>query len=180
MTQWFEDTVNKQYSKICELEKTVSEQQSKIRELEKTVNKMSAEKQNSQPVAATPNNPQTYTPVNHEVIRPSKSNSKEFYMSTPNKDGSFWDRNSRQELDPTASCYKFTETAPGTAEFVTVDSSTFFQLAFKNPDYIIDPVCDSRDALTSDRKRIITVTPGKAQKNGDKWNVTTKAKIRYE
>jgi polyhydroxyalkanoate synthesis regulator phasin len=117
--------------------------------------------------------------INEKEERKSLNVSRRLYMSAPNKDGSFWDRNSREELDETASCYKFVETSPGMAEFFTVETATFFQQALRDPD-IIDPVCETLNALTNDKKRIITETPGKAQKNGEKWNVIQKARIRYE
>jgi hypothetical protein len=173
-------------SKIRELEKTLIKMTSdysnvinRCNELEKkyddliaAIKKLEEQKQNNRPAFVS--NPQ---PVNNVI---KQSVSRAFYMSIPNADGSFWDRNSRQELDPTASCYKFVETTPGVAEFFTVDDPAFFQQALKNPFDIIEPVCEPQNAWTNERKRIITESPGKAQKNGDKWSVTVKAKIRYE
>jgi hypothetical protein len=117
------------------------------------------------------------TPANGREIRQTVS--KVFYLSTPARDGSFWDRNSREELDPTASYYRFVETEVGRAEFFTVETPEFFQQALRRPDAIIEPVCEAQNAWTNG-KRIITETPGKAQKDGEKWKVTQKAKIRYE
>ncbi|MDR1898091.1 MAG: hypothetical protein LBR10_15020 [Prevotellaceae bacterium] len=107
--------------------------------------------------------------------------SKVFYMSTPNFDGSFWDRNSRQELDPTAACYKFVEENSGVAKFYTVEHDQFYQRALQNPYNILDPVCEATNAMANNRK-IKTIEPGTARKSGDKWivNPTAKAKIKYE
>jgi hypothetical protein len=162
----------------------------KIRELEKELNKMTGdyssmavkygelEKQYSSLTAKINQTGVSNPSTNPPVIK--QSSSKTFYMSAPNSDGSFWVRNSKQELDPTASCYKFDETAPGVANFSTVDAPAFFSLALQNPSFIIEPVCEPLNPRTSERKRIITKSPGKAQKDGDKWIVTEKAKIRYE
>lgn len=103
-----------------------------------------------------------------------------FYLSTPNKDGSFNEKSAHSSYKESASIYKFTKTIYGDAEFQIDESESSIKLALEYPEKNIDPVCDAENAFNPKASQIITVKLGKAELDGDKWKVIRKAIIRYE
>ena len=113
---------------------------------------------------------------------PEKPKVIEFYMSTPNPDGSFEADQGSDMFRQTISLFKFTSDPknPLTAsfEFFSDDSGTKDALA--NPKRYLEPVCyEENDAFTGAKKIVITKA-GTAYKNGDKWVVDKNNKLRIK
>ncbi len=104
-----------------------------------------------------------------------------FYLSTPNSDGSFNNSSANSSYKEGASIYKFQNFKDNRAKFKIDEHDASVKLALAYPDKNIDPVCDAQNAFDPRARRIFTVEPGIAELSGDnKWKVITKAKIRYE
>ena len=110
---------------------------------------------------------------------------EEYYLSTPNSDGTFNTSSMSQLFRPSASVYKFRVTeSNGTewAEFTVANDYDAVKDALSSPGSYLDPVCESENTFFPDAKKIKNVKPGRAMKQGDKWVVKPehKARIRYE
>lgn len=133
----------------------------------------------------------------HEATRPEPSYTKEmsavaakprteeFYLSTPNSDGTFNVSSMSPSYKPTASIYKFMvteENGESTASFTVADQYESVKDALSSPGSYLDPVCESVNAFSPSAKRIINLKPGRAFKRGEQWIVRPedKAIIRYE
>ncbi len=104
-----------------------------------------------------------------------------FYLSTPNADGSFNNSSASPSYKESASIYKFQNFKDNRAKFKIDEHDASVKLALAYPDKNIDPVCDAQNAFDPKARRIYTVENGIAELSGDnKWKVITKAKIRYE
>jgi hypothetical protein len=114
-----------------------------------------------------------------EVKQPSQKNDA-FFLSTPNKEGSFNDSSAKASYTEGATIYKFTRKGNNKATFEIDGRDASVQLALQYPDKSIDPVCEAINAFNPKATRIITVTAGEALLQGTKWTINTKAKIRYE
>ena len=117
--------------------------------------------------------------------RPLVADQHEYYLSTPNSDGTFNTSSMSNQFRPSASVYKFMVTeANGThrAEFTVASDHDAVKDALSSPGSYLDPVCESINPYFSGAKRIVNIRPGKAVKQGDKWVVKPehKARIRYE
>lgn len=111
-----------------------------------------------------------------------KIKDEEFFMSTPNIDGSFNQSSYSKSLKPTASYYRFiVHTSNNSrANFFFVDDEKAVISATDYPQTYIDPTCISENAVNNHAKRILTLEPGIVEKSGDKWVLIKKASIRYE
>jgi len=115
---------------------------------------------------------------------PDKPKVIEFYMSTPNPDGSFEVDQSSDVFRPTMSLFKFRSNPnnPLTAsfEFFSDDSGTKDALA--NPKRYLEPVCYEENDAFIGAKKIVVIKAGIAYKNGDKWVVDKNQKliIKYQ
>ena len=119
------------------------------------------------------------------IRKPTLSMQDEYYLSTPNSDGTFNVSSMSSQFRPSASVYKFLVTeANGTerAEFTVANDNDAVKDALSSPGSYLDPVCESINPYFSGAKRIVNIRPGKAVKEGDKWVVKPehKARIRYE
>lgn len=116
---------------------------------------------------------------------PTMPKQKEYYLSTPNQDGTFNASSMSEQFRPSASVYRFVVTQKsGThwAEFTVANDAEAVKDALSSPNSYLDPVCESVNAYFSGAKRIENVQPGQALRQGDKWVVKPeqKARIRYE
>ncbi len=110
---------------------------------------------------------------------------EEYYLSTPNEDGTFNASSMSEQFRPSASVYKFVVTQKNEkhwAEFTVADDFEAMKDALSSPTSYLDPVCESDNAYFPGAKRITNVRPGRALRQGDKWVVKPeqKARIRYE
>jgi|GEM_PF-4956787 len=105
-----------------------------------------------------------------------------FYMATPNSDSSFSAESANDTFSETSTLYKFTvdENNPQKAKFEFISGFSGVRDATNAPQTYTDPVCIPENALIQNAKAIKTIEPGIAQKQGNIWKVTQKAKIRYE
>jgi hypothetical protein len=104
-----------------------------------------------------------------------------FFLSTPNRDGSFLDVR-RLEFIPSQSLYQFRLTnAEGTeAEFVFADDPASVRQALSSPETYLQPVCEYTD-LRLDAQRIRTTRFGKARQSepGERWELVEKALVTF-
>jgi hypothetical protein len=125
------------------------------------------------PIALAPEPPVAPAPQ----PRPSVT----FFLSTPNRDGSFSDVR-RGEFIPSQSFYQFRLTNPeGTeAEFVFADDPASVRQALSSPETYLQPACAYTD-LRLDAQRIRTVHLGKARQTapGERWEVVEKAEVAF-
>ncbi len=115
----------------------------------------------------------------------TKLKTEEFYLSTPNSDGTFNVSSMSSSYKPTASIYRFLvteEDGKSVAAFTVADQYETIKDALSSPGSYLDPVCESVNAFSPAAKKIINLRPGRAYKSGDKWIVKPedKAIIRYE
>jgi len=122
---------------------------------------------------------QAHPPISAPAPEPEKT-IQNFYLSTPNSDGSFNNSSANPTYKEGASIYKFQSTKDNRAKFKIDEHEASVRLALAYPDKNIDPVCDALNAFDPKARKIYTVEPGIAELIGDKWKVITKAKIRYE
>ena len=134
----------------------------------------------------------TFTSISKEekspelILEISKTHTPQritFYMATPNKeDGSFDISGQTDMFKPTQSLYKFTvdESNKSKAIFVFDSDEIGISEAVNTPHRYLDGVCEIENARNPNAKKIVTTTPGTAEKRNDKWVVTIKAKIKYE
>ena len=116
---------------------------------------------------------------------PTLPKREEYYLSTPNQDGTFNASSMSEQFRPSASIYKFVVTQKNGnhwAEFTVSDDSEAVKDALSSPNSYLDPVCESTNSFFPGAKRIVNVRPGQALRQGDKWVVKPdqKARIRYE
>lgn len=110
----------------------------------------------------------------------NKTNNEAIYLSTPNNEGSFNDSSSSTSYREGASIYKFIKTSPNNASFQIDDRESSIKMAMQFPEKNILPVCDSENEYEPKYSKVRTIEPGKVSLEGGKWNVKSKAKIRYE
>ncbi len=124
-----------------------------------------------------------YTPAQAAVA--TKPRVEEFYLSTPNSNGSFNISSMTSSYKPTASIYKFEvseEDGGSMASFAVADQYEAIKDALSSPGSYLDPVCESENAFSTAARRIVNVKPGRAYRRGEQWMVKQedKAIIRYE
>jgi|GEM_PF-1476796 len=120
--------------------------------------------------------------VEIDLSVPSKPKNIDFFMSTPNEDGTFDVEQMSDVFRPTISLYKFSlaSSSATKASFEFNSDAIGIKDALTNPKRFIEPVCyEINDAFTGS-KRITSQKPGIAEKRNDKWVVTTKSQIKYE
>lgn len=106
---------------------------------------------------------------------------EEFYLSTPNEDGSFNDQGKSKTFKPTASLYHFvvSEKNKNLAAFAFVDDENAVMRALNYPDTCLLPVCQELNAHNIDARAIKTEEPGLVELVNDKWMLKEKARIVY-
>lgn len=117
-----------------------------------------------------------------EDVETNDRNPAEFYLSTPNKDGSFRDLRSAH-FDPSQSLYHVRITGPYSAEFEFVNDPALVSEALRYPETFLDPVCEYGGGIQFGARSIETVAKGKLTKpdlESDRWELQYKAIIRFE
>lgn len=104
-----------------------------------------------------------------------------FFLSTPNRDGSFSDRR-HADFVPSQSLYQFRiSNDEGTeAEFVFADDPASVHQALSSPDSYLQPVCEYTD-LRLDARNIRTLRLGRVRQTepGERWELVEKARISF-
>lgn len=106
---------------------------------------------------------------------------EEFYLSTPNEDGSFNNNGKSKIFKPTASLYHFvvSEKDKNMAAFAFVNDESAIVRALNYPDTCLLPVCQELNAHNMDARAIKTEEPGLVELVNDKWVLKEKARIVY-
>lgn len=155
---------------------------SKIEKLECRIKTLEQSLLNQKSIATTYNEEKS-PEVILEVPKEKRQPTVVFYMATPNKeDGSFDISSQTENFKPTQSLYKFTvdNSNSSKAKFEFFSDDAGIRDCVDSPQTYIDPVCEPQNARNPTIKKIVTVSSGTAEKNNDKWEVLTKAKIKYE
>ncbi len=175
--------VDRLKSRVNILEDSVSKLRQELRTLQAKVMSASVPMEINKPgtieptVKSAPIQPPV---VNSAPAREPEKVIQNFYLSTPNSDGSFNNSSANPSYKEGASIYKFQNTKDNQAKFKIDEHEASVRLALAYPDKNIDPVCDASNAFDPKARKIYTVENGIAELIGDKWKVTTKARIRYE
>ena len=103
-----------------------------------------------------------------------------FYVSIPNKDGSFNESAFTKNINPTDSFYKLILKEPNRASFEFLNEDRAAKSAISSPELILFPVCKIKNAPDTNTKRLRTITPGIIVKRNDKWELDKPAEIEYE
>ena len=116
------------------------------------------------------------------VKKPTASHHSEFYLSTPNKDGSFNESGKSNSFKPYASMYKFTVTGQEgkSAEFEFCSDPSTLPDALNYPDTYLLPVCENNNPTNPHARNIKTQKRGVAEFDGGKWVLKTPARIWFE
>ncbi|MEM9831516.1 MAG: hypothetical protein AAF944_12820 [Bacteroidota bacterium] len=117
--------------------------------------------------------------------KPPAPNTKSYYLSTPNSDGTFPVGSMSAQFRPSASIYHFEvleQNGEKTAQFSVANNAEAMKDALSSPGSYLEPVCESENSYFPGAQRIINIQPGKATRQGDQWVVIPedKAQIRYE
>ncbi len=125
---------------------------------------------------------ETEKPYEFDLTLPDKPKMTEFYMSTPNPDGSFEASQISDVFRPTVSLYKFTSDPknPSTASFEFFSDESGIKDALNNPKTYIKPVCYEENDAFPGAKKIIQLKKGTAKKMGDKWVVDRDNRLRIK
>ncbi len=103
-----------------------------------------------------------------------------FYLTAPSEDKSFDKKSASTSFKEGASIYRFTKISDRQAEFQIEEQESSLTQALGYPQIIIERVCEAENSREDGVKRIVTVQPGIAELNGDKWEMKSPAKIKYE
>ena len=137
----------------------------------------------TEPIDLTIQPPVNINEPREETIEPAIiKQEKMFFMPAPSSEGDFDISNSSDIFKETVTLYKFFihENNPDKADFEFYSDAIGIKNAVNYPDKYLESVCNIYSGYNPNTKKIITETKGTAQKNGDKWVVNRKAKIKYE
>ncbi len=104
------------------------------------------------------------------------------YHPIPTETGSFLVAYAKNTRIPRESVYelRLQDGFGQVIRFNLIDDGAVHGLAIRSPERYIDTVCSSINDCFPGAKRIMTLEPGRARRENDKWLVTDKASIRYE
>jgi len=119
-------------------------------------------------------------PVGAPAINAPTEILTDFYMSTPNKDGSFNMASYSETFRPSVSIYHFVPFNKTQAEFEFESDEQGMRDALNFSKSYIEPVCDEENDVTPDSKQIKTIDKGLVEYVNGQWVVVKKAIIRYE
>jgi hypothetical protein len=147
----------------------------RIRDLETQIEKIKTQLGNFNPVS-------NYSPSAIQKADQQEVISQNFFLSTPNSDGSFNESSASPAYKEGATIYRFTKIGHNKAKFQIDEKDASAKLALQFPDKNIDPVCEAVNAFNPKATQIKTVEPGEAELQNGKWIVekNKKAKIKYE
>ncbi|WP_367752449.1 hypothetical protein [Flavobacterium sp. WC2430] len=137
----------------------------------------------TEPIDLTIQPPVKINEPKEETIEPAIIiQEKIFFMPAPSSEGDFDISNSSDIFKETVTLYKFFihKNNPEKADFEFYSDAIGIKNAVNYPDKYLESVCNIYSGYNPNTKKIITETKGTAQKNGDKWVVNSKAKIKYE
>ncbi|MFB5944303.1 hypothetical protein [Albibacterium profundi] len=122
--------------------------------------------------------------LNQKPVQSAPKQEKElladFYMSTPNKDGSFNSASYSEQFLPSVSIYHFTALNEKEAEFEFESDEQGTRDALNFSKSYIEPVCDEENDVTPDSKTVVTLRKGLVEKNNGSWIVKQKAVVMYK
>jgi hypothetical protein len=135
-------------------------------------------------------------PLNHsltnpdDISLPQKINDEEelpesarnvFYFSSPTREGKFPKKNASRDFKETVSVYRFEikGNAKNKAEFYLLDDRATVSRIINNPADYIDPVCDDEGTYFPNATKILRLSNGISELEGDYWVVKRKAHIKY-
>jgi len=135
------------------------------------IKQIEATNQNNAPIVES-------TPILAQRIIPSQS--KYFYSIEPKSGGNFFlvDKTTI-EFEETESVFVFIKQGDHSAQFRVIADIPTMKRAISYKAELLDTACDSLNGSQNTQK-IITEKPGIVKKEGDKWVIIIKAKIKFE
>lgn len=161
--------------KVKDLELDMAQKDHEVKKLTETVIALQSEleKMAHDTVALLNHKPiQQAAKVENEVL-------SDFYMSTPNKDGSFNSASYSEQFLPSVSIYHFIPLNEKEAEFEFDSDEQGTRDALNFSKSYIEPVCDEENDVTPDSKKVVTLRKGLAEKDRGGWTVKQKAVVMY-
>lgn len=120
------------------------------------------------------------TQSNHKTLKSDKVKIPEVLYCTEPRDGEAFDsKNLSERFIETESVFVFHLKNSNTAEFRVITDPDTMGRAIKYKKELLDTACDSLNSSINSR-RVITTEPGIAIKQGDRWIIKSKAKIKFE
>jgi len=164
-------------TKVDDLEKTLKQRDKDIRDLTSALIGLQSEVEKMAD--------DTMTFLRNQPVETAKKSEPvetmtDFYMSTPNKDGSFNMASYTETFRPSVSIYRFSPLTKTQAEFQFESDEQGMRDALNFSKSYIEPVCEEENDVTPESKRIITLKKGLADLHNGQWTVVRKALIRYE
>ena len=106
----------------------------------------------------------------------------EFFLSTPNKDGSFNELGKSKKFKPYGTMYKFTLSDPEGmyGEFEFWNDTSNLHKALNDPDTYLLPVCENWNPININASSIRTEVRGEAEFDNGRWVLKRKARIYFE
>jgi hypothetical protein len=125
--------------------------------------------------------PTVITPQGAEIAEPNNK-PVTFFMPSPDNDGNFDNRKKSEHFIPSESIYKFimNENSDKEAEFYIHQDPNNMERAINYYSSILEKVCKSENAFDPRGKSVVTIEPGVAVLDGNKWVVKEKALVKYE
>ena len=118
--------------------------------------------------------------ANRKTPIQDKSKASEILYCTEPRDGvSFDSKNLSERFIETESVFVFHLKNSNTAEFRVITDSDTMGRAIKYKKELLDTACDSLNSSIN-TKRVITTEPGIAARQGDRWIIKSKARIKFE
>ncbi len=118
--------------------------------------------------------------TNQRTSSSDKLKISEIMYCTEPRDGEAFDsKNLSERFIETESVFVFHLKNSNTAEFRVITDPDTMGRAIKYKKELLDTACDSLNSSINTR-RIITKEPGIATRNGDRWIIKSKAKIKFE
>jgi hypothetical protein len=104
----------------------------------------------------------------------------DFYLSTPNKDGSFYESSARKNYTEGASVYSFKNIGNNRFEVYINQDERSYKLLLSYPDVAIDPVFDGISGYNRNAKTLQTIIPAIVELNGGKFVLISKGEMDYD
>lgn len=161
--------------KIEDLELDMAQKNHEVKKLTETVLALQTEleKMAQDTVSLLNQKPVQSAPKQEKEVLP------DFYMATPNKDGSFNSASYSEQFLPSVSIYHFTPINDWEAEFAFESDEQGTRDALNFSKSYIEPVCDEENDVTPDSKKVVTLRKGLVEKNNGSWIVKQKAVVMY-
>lgn len=166
-----DELLKKQESENSNLVKTIENLNRTVYEIEKKLNEIDENTTSQIILEDSLKEPDKLSNLDVPLI-------KLVYANNINNNGSFDEK--YFDNQPTSDVYYKIEIQDSNASFEFYNTHKSLNIALNYYDDYIKPFCDNLNAFKPNARHIKTITPGTLIKEGNIWEVQTKAKINYE